>query len=155
MKDILPAYLVIIDGTEESRVAMRFAAQRAGHVGARVMLLHVMRPAEFMPLGGVQAALAAEAEAEGEALLAAHADEAEALVGTRPDVMLRCGDTAPVIVEFLTSEPGVRALVLATAAKGAPGPLVSHFTGELAGQLPCVTIIVPGGLSAEDITRLS
>lgn len=155
MSSAAPTYLVIIDGTEESRVALRFAAMRAGHVEARVMLLHVMRPPEFMPLGGVQAAIAAEAEADGEALLAAHADEAEALVGVRPEVRLRCGDAAPVIVEFLASEPGVRALVLATAAKGAPGPLISHFTGERVGQLPCVTIIVPGGLPAERLEMLT
>ena len=155
MSSAAPTYLVIIDGTEDSRVALRFAAMRAGQVQARVMLLHVMRPPEFMPLGGVQAAIAAEAEADGEALLAAHADEAEALVGVRPEVRLRCGDAATVIVEFLAGEPGVRALVLATAAKGAPGPLISHFTGERVGQLPCVTIIVPGGLPAERLEMLT
>jgi nucleotide-binding universal stress UspA family protein len=155
MSDAAPTYLVIIDGTEESRVALRFAAMRAGHVGGRVMLLHVMRPPEFMPLGGVQAAIAAEAETEGEALLASHADEAEALVGTRPEVRLRCGDPTGVITEFLASEPSVRALVLATAAKGAPGPLVTYFAGERAGQLPCVTIIVPGGLPPERLEMIT
>ncbi|WP_439491413.1 universal stress protein [Blastomonas fulva] len=155
MSTAAPIYLVIIDGTDESRVALRFAAMRARHVDARVMLLHVMRPPEFMPLGGVQAAIAAEAEADGEALLSAHADEAESLSGVRPDVRLLCGEAAPVIAEFLAGEPGVRALVLATAAKGAPGPLISHFTGEKVGELPCVTIIVPGGLSADRLEMLT
>ncbi|WP_188945824.1 universal stress protein, partial [Polymorphobacter multimanifer] len=80
-------YLVIIDGTEESRVALRFAAQRASHVDASVTLLHVMREPEFMPLGAVQEAIRAEAAEEGEALLAAYADEAEALAGTRPQTV--------------------------------------------------------------------
>jgi len=155
MSDAAPTYLVIIDGTDESRVALRFAAMRAGHVGGRVMLLHVMRPAEFMPLGGVQEAMAAEAEAEGEALLASHADEAEALVALRPEVRLRCGDAATVITEFLADEPSVRALVLATAASGAAGPLVAHFAGERAGQLACATIIVPGGLAPERLEMIT
>lgn len=148
-------YLVIIDGTEESRVALRFASLRAGHVGASLTLLHVMRPPEFMPLGAVQAAMRAEAEEEGEALLAAYADEAESLAGARPETRLLCGDPGPTIHAYIQGEPRVRALVLATAARGAPGPLITHFSGERIGQLPCVIITVPGGLSPERIIEIS
>ncbi len=148
-------YLVVIDGTEECRVALRFAAMRASRVGARVLLIHVIPPPEFMPLGAVQAAMAAEAGEVGEALLAACADEAETLSGHRPEIRLLSGQPAATIFEFVRAEPGVRALVLATAAKGAPGPLISYFTGEKVGQLPCTTIIVPGGLDSERLQSLS
>lgn len=150
-----PVYLVIIDGTEESRVALRFASLRAGHVGARVLLLHVFRPPEFMPLGDVEAAIRAEAEEKGEALLTANADEAEVLSGVRPETRLLCGDPAPTICDFIRDAPDVRALVLATAPKGNPGPLIGYFSGERAGQLPCITIIVPGGLSPERLEALT
>jgi len=150
-----PTYLVVIDGTEESRVALRFASLRAGHVGASPTLLHVIREPEFMPIGSVQAAIRAEAEEEGEALIAAYADEAEALAGIRPETRLLCGDPGPTIHSFIQQTPGIRALVLATAAKGAPGPLINYFSGERIGQLPCVIITVPGGLSNERIAEIS
>ncbi len=148
-------YLVIIDGTEESRVALRFAAQRASHVDASVTLLHVMREPEFMPLGAVQEAMRAEAAEEGEALLSAYADEAEALAGARPQTVLLCGEPGPTIHGYVQNEPRIRALVLATATKGAPGPLIAYFSGERIGQLPCVIITVPGGLDAERIIEIS
>ncbi|WP_416907521.1 MAG: universal stress protein [Polymorphobacter sp.] len=150
-----PTYLVVIDRSEESAVALRFAALRAGHVGARVLLLHVIRPPEFMPLGAVQDAIRAEAEEDGEALLASSADAAEALSGHRPETRLLCGEPGPAISEFIRAAPDVRALVLATAAKGNPGPLVNYFSGERVVQLPCVTILVPGGLQPERIQAIS
>lgn len=150
-----PTYLVVIDATDESRVALRFAALRAAHVGARVALIHVIRPPEFMQWGAVQEAMAAEAQAEAEAVLAGHADEAEVLAGARPSVMVLNGDAAPVILDHVRNDSTVRALVLGAAPKGAPGPLISFFTGERAGQLPCVVIIVPGGLEAERLESLT
>ena len=53
-----PTYLVVIDQSAESRIALRFAALRAGHVGARLALVHVVAPPEFMQWGGVQEAMA-------------------------------------------------------------------------------------------------
>jgi Universal stress protein family len=133
---------------------LRFAALRAGHVGARMALVNVVPPPEFMQWGGVQEAMAAEALAEAEALLAAMADEAEGLAGSRPAVLVLHGEAAPVIREHVRGDPTVRALVLGAAPKGAPGPLISFFT-EHAGQLPCVVIIVPGGLDTERLESLT
>jgi nucleotide-binding universal stress UspA family protein len=41
---ILPSriFLVVIDETEEMRVALQFAARRAAHTGGRVGLLYVL-----------------------------------------------------------------------------------------------------------------
>lgn len=152
--DTAPTYLVVIDRSAESRVALRFAALRASHVGARLALVHVVRPPEFMQWGGVQEAMAVEALAEAEALLAAVADEAEALTAARPATLVLLGDAAATIRDHVRSDPTVRALVLGAASKGAPGPLISFFT-ENAGQLPCVVIIVPGGLDPERLESLT
>jgi hypothetical protein len=54
--------------------------------------------------------------------------------------------------------PAMAALVLvllATAANGAPGPLVAHFTGQDAGTLPCPVMIVPGGIDLARLDALS
>ena len=153
--EIAPTYLVVIDQSAESRVALRFAALRAGHVGARLALVNVVEPPEFMQWGGVQEAMAAEAEAEAEALLAALADEAETLAGVRPVTIILKGDAAPAIFDHVRGDATVRALVLGAAPRGAPGPLISFFAGERAGQLPCVVIIVPGGLDADRLESLT
>jgi nucleotide-binding universal stress UspA family protein len=149
-----PTYLVVIDQSAESRIALRFAALRAGHVGARLALVHVVPRPEFMQWGGVQEAMAAEAQAEAEALLDMLAGEAEALAGARPATLVLNGEAAPAIRDHVRGDPTVRALVLGAAPKGAPGPLVSFFT-EHAGQLPCVIIIVPGGLDPERLESLT
>lgn len=150
-----PNYLVVIDQSDESRVALRFAALRAGHVGARVTLVHVIAPAEFMQWGAVQEAMAAEAQEEATALLDSLADEAEALAGTRPATLILEGEAAPALLDHVRGDSTVRALVLGAASRGAPGPLISFFTGERAGQLPCVVMIVPGGLERERLESLT
>ena len=150
-----PTYLVVIDQSDESRVALRFAALRAGHVGARVALVHVIAPPEFMQWGAVQEAMEAEARDEATALLASLADEAEALAGTRPATLILKGEATQVIFDHVRADPTVRALVLGAASRGAPGPLISFFTGEHAGQLPCIVIIVPGGLEPERLESLT
>ena len=150
-----PTYLVVIDRTEESRVALRFAALRAAHVGARVHLIHVIPPPEFMQWGGVQEAMAAEARAEAEALLETVADEAEALSGTRPGITVLNGEAAAMIFDHVRNDFSVRALVLGAASKGLPSPLIGYFTGERAGQLPCVVTIVPGGLEDDRLESLT
>jgi nucleotide-binding universal stress UspA family protein len=120
-----------------------------------VALVHVVAPPEFMQWGGVQEAMAAEAQTEAEALLAALADEAEQLAGVRPVTIILKGDAAPAIFDHVRADTTVRALVLGAAPRGAPGALVSYFAGERAGQLPCVVIIVPGGLDADRLESLT
>ena len=126
--DTAPSYLVVVDETAESRTALRFAALRAGHVGARTAMIHVIRPPEFMQWGAVQEAMAAEAQEAAETLLAAAADDAEALSGARPRAIVLKGEAAPMIFDHVRGDPTVRALVLGATAKGGPGPLVSYFT---------------------------
>jgi hypothetical protein len=46
-------------------------------------------------------------------------------------------------------------LVLGAAAQGAPGPLISHFTGVNAGTLPCPVMVIPGSLSDAQLDELS
>ena len=69
-------------------------------------------------------------------------------------ISVRTGDAQGVIREYLAEHPEVAALVLGTAKEGGPGPLVSHFSAH-AGALPCPLFLVPGGISDEDLDRLS
>ncbi len=149
------SFLVVVDDTPESRVAMRFAALRAAHVEGRVILLHTLPATEFMQWGGVQELIEAEAKAKADALLAGVADELFALSGQRPGMIVREGEATAAILETVAADPSIRALVLGAALGAAPGPLVSFFAGERAGALPCLVMIVPGGLDDARLAELS
>ena len=152
---VAPTFLVVVDETPESRVAMRFAALRAAHVGGRVTLLHAMPAPEFMAWGGVQDLIAAEATAKADALLAATADELFVLTGERPGMIVREGEPTAAVLEIVAADASIRALVLGAAPGGAPGPLVSFFAGERAGALSCLVIIVPGSLNDARLAELA
>lgn len=147
--------MVVIDETEEARVALRFATRRAKKTGGHVLILAVIPPAEFIQWGGVQAAMEEEALARAEGLLAQIANEMIEQDGVRPSIMVRQGKPVETVAEVLTGDDDVHALVLGAAAKGGPGPLVSYFTSEFVGQLRCPVMIIPGGLSDEALDRLS
>lgn len=155
MNDTAETFLVVVDDTEECAKAIRFAALRAQHTGASVMLLHVLKPTAFLQWGGVQKDMDAEAEEVARTLLAAKADMVEALTGLRPALKLVSGRSTEAVLDVVTTDRSIRALVLAAAAKGRPGPLVDFFSGERAGSLPCMVMIVPGGISDSDLDRLT
>jgi nucleotide-binding universal stress UspA family protein len=146
-------YLVVIDDSPESRIAMRFAVLRAARVDAEVTLASVVDVAGFLQFGAVQSAMAAQARAEAEALLGELAGEAAAAGGRRPSSLVLEGDPAAAVLAHIRDNPGVRALVLGTPARG--GPVVGYFTGERAGSLPCILMLVPGGLDPDRLASLA
>ncbi|WP_353198216.1 universal stress protein [Sandarakinorhabdus sp.] len=148
-------YLVVIEDSPESGVAMRFAVQRAAHVDAAVALVSVVAPTEFLHFGSLQSAMAAEARADAEKLLDRLATEAETLAGVRPATRVLDGEPAKAILAHVKNNPGIRALVLGTATRGSPSALVSFFAGETAGSLPCILMLVPGGLEPARIADLA
>ena len=153
--DSVRTYLVVVDATPESRVALRYAALRARSVRGHVILLHVMPPTEFIQWGGVQAAIEAEAAEQEQALLGAIADEVVVWTGKRPGIIVSKGDAVAAVLAAVAADASIHALVLGAAPKGAPGPLVSYFAGERAGTLTCLVMIVPGGLDEARLAALT
>jgi nucleotide-binding universal stress UspA family protein len=152
---MMPAYLVVIDESEEARSALRFAARRAARTGGTVEIVALIPPADFVQWGAVQAAMEEEARlrAEAKVLQASGAIIEEA--GIRPSITVKQGDPIKEVTNILKEREDIAALVLGAAAEGGPGPLVDHFAGSVAGSLPCPLIVVPGGLSDEALDRLA
>ncbi len=148
-------YLVIMDETEESMVAMRFAARRAAKTDGAVHLLALVPPQPFVAFGGVQATIDEEARNRAEVMVTSAAASVMSEVGQMPVIAVRSGDDSKVVRAYLDEHPEVAALVLGAARDGEPGPLIAHFTGVGVGALPCPLFIVPGSLSEADIDRLS
>ena len=102
---------------------------------------------------------AAAAAARGEVPVGAVVTDAAGTLfedmGQRPMITVRMGDATKEIRNYMASCPDLAMLVLGAAATGAPGPLITHFAGADAGALPGPVTIVPGGLSDEEIDRMS
>lgn len=149
------SYLVVIDETSEARVALRYAARRAARTGGQVELLVVIPRAEFVQWGGVQAAMEEEGRLRAEAMALDASGAIAEEAGVKPVVLVRQGDPVKAIADLLKERDDFAALVLGAASEGGPGPLVSHFSGAVAGTLPCPLVIVPGRLADETLDRLS
>jgi nucleotide-binding universal stress UspA family protein len=149
------SFLVVVDATPECRKALRYAGLRAQRTGARVRLLHVLERPQFQQWGGVQEAIEAEQEDEARAALAETARAMEEQVGLTPELRLRRGNIADEVLAEIEADRSIRALVLGAAAKGRPGPLVAFFSGERAGSLPCIVMIIPGAIADADLDRLT
>ena len=148
-------YLVVIDDSEEARIALRFAARRAAKTGGAIEILATLPRQEFAPFGGVQATMEEEARLRAEALVASAAGEIVEEAGIRPRITVREGEPVAVVRQMLMERDDIAALVLGAAADGPPGPLITHFAGTDAGRLSCPVMIVPGSLSSDAIDRLS
>ena len=147
-------YLVIIDETEEAHVALRFAARRAAKTGGALHILALVPRQAFNAFGAVQATIEEEARDRAEVLATSAAGEIFSESGKMPQISVQMGEGKAVILDYLADHPEVAALVLGAAGEGNPGPLVSHFSAT-AGSLPCPLFIVPGGMTEDEIDRLS
>ncbi|MFO1259961.1 MAG: universal stress protein [Sphingomonadaceae bacterium] len=148
-------YLVVMDESAEAEKAIHFAARRAAKTGGNVHIVAVTPPADFVQWGGVQATMDEEARQRAEQMVMGLAGTLMQESGIRPIITVRSGEPIPIIRSILKEEADIAALVLAAAANGTPGPLVAHFTGAEVGKMPCPIMIVPGGLSREEMERLS
>jgi nucleotide-binding universal stress UspA family protein len=148
-------FVAVVDDTPECRLAVRFAAGRAAHsLGGKIMLLHVIRPPEFVQWGGINTMMEAEAREAAEALLAELAADIHHQTGLTPECRIETGKTADVVLALLRADAEVFGLVLGASAQGDPGPLVDFFIHKAAGQLPCPLVIVPGGMSEAAVDAL-
>ena len=149
-------FLVVVDETEEMKVALRFACLRARRTGGRVALLYVIEPAEFQHWMAVGDLMREEARSEGEQLLQRLAAQVNELVGTIPVLYVREGKVRDELFKLLDEEPRISILVLGanTGSRG-PGPLVSALTGKMIGKLRIPITVVPGNLHDDEIDHVS
>ena len=149
------AYLVIIAEAPETRVAFRFAASRALKTNRQVEVLAIQEPQDFVQWGGVQAAIEEEERLRAEAMIASQVGEIVESIGIKPVITIKQGNPIKVISEVISGREDIVALVLGAAPGEEPGPIVRHFTGAGAGDLPCPVLIVPGSLTDEQVENLS
>ncbi len=149
-------FLVVIDETEEMRVALQFAARRAAHTGGRVALLHVIEPSDLKEWMAVETLVREERREEAERLVEKLSAEVKDISGTMPVIHIREGRRSDELLALIDEEPSISILVLAagTGAEG-PGPLVTTLVGKMSGRMRVPITIVPGSLTDEQIAALA
>ncbi|MGF1630528.1 MAG: universal stress protein [Kiloniellaceae bacterium] len=149
-------FLVVVDETEEMRVALRFAALRARSTGGKVAMLYVVEPSEFQHWMSVGDLMREEARTEAEQVLQRLAAEVNDLAGSLPVLYVREGDRRDELLALLDEEPNISILVLgASTGKRGPGPLVSALTSKFLGRLHIPVTIVPDSMTAEEIDAVT
>jgi hypothetical protein len=136
-------------------VALRFAARRGAKTHGAVEVLALVPPQDFVQWGGVQAAIEEEQKLRIEGVVSSSVGEIFDEAGIKPAIVLRQGEPVKTVREYLVDRDDIAALVLGAAPAGDPGPLVAHFTGKDSGKLPCPVMIIPGGLSDDQLEALS
>mgnify|MGYP003577424881 FL=1 len=154
-EELKRTYLVVIDDSPEARVALRFAARRATKTDGKVEVLAVVEPQDFVQWGKVQAAIEEEQKLRIEGVVSGAIGEIVDESGVKPSIVIRTGEPVKVVREYIGEREEVAALVLGAAPSGSPGALVSNFTGNDAGKLPCPVMIIPGSLDDERLEQLS
>ncbi len=152
-------FLVIADGSEESRTAAYFAARRARSTGASVAVLAVAQTkAGFEHWLGVGETMRAEAMETAETNLESLAEDIEGVTEARPEVILKEGDLLTELRALVERDDEIAILVLGAATDGGdPGPLVGALArgkGLFEGRHIPVTV-VPSGLSKEQLKALA
>ena len=149
-------FLVVIDESEESTVALRYACRRARRTGGRVALLYVIDADDDLQWMGVKELMLEEKRAEAEALLTKVAGEVEPIAGSLPIVYIREGRRRDALLELIDEDPSISILVLAASTSpDGPGPLISYLAGKHAHRLKVPVTIVPGSLTDAQIAALS
>jgi nucleotide-binding universal stress UspA family protein len=148
-------YLVVVDDSDEARVALRFAARRAAKTSGRIEVLGIVEPQEFVQWGGVQSAIEEEQRLRIEGVVSSAIGEILDESGVEAQIVVRQGEAVKTVREFIGTREDVAALVLGAAASGDPGPLVGNFAGADAGRLPCPLMIIPGSLAEDRLEQLS
>lgn len=149
-------FLVVVDDSDEMKVALRFACQRARRSNGSVALLYVLEPAEFEHWMAVKQLMEEERREEAEQVLHKWSGMVNELTGTVPQLYIREGKRADALLKVLNEESHIAALVLGASTKSeGPGPLVSHIVGKMSGRLKVPIIVVPGGLSENEVDTLT
>ncbi len=151
-----PKFMVVVDDTPECARAIHFAARRASRTGASMVLLAAVDPPDNFEWIGVGEAMVAEAEEEVQKLLDEAAKEARSAAGLDPEQVIVVGDKAESIAKLIAEDEDISFLVLAAGTgKEGPGPLVTTIAGKAASTFPIPIVIVPGGLTDEEIDALA
>jgi nucleotide-binding universal stress UspA family protein len=150
--------MVIVDETAEVEGALFYAAGRANHTNAQIMLLYIIEP-DNQFWEGVRQVQLEEQTNKAKALFRLFRRKLanEGYEHVPVEEVIREGKKVEEIVRQIDEDEDIAILVLGASKEAAgPGPLVTSLAaGAGAGKFPIPITIVPGELALEDIKALA
>jgi nucleotide-binding universal stress UspA family protein len=149
-------YLVCVDGSDASRIALHFACKKAFKSGGGVEVLHVIPPADMQNLFGVMSKVREEQRQEAEILVKSFSESAFQYAGITPGVQIREGRPGEEIINAALADHNVNMLVIGASTKsGERGKLIGWLAEKLGDRLLVPFMIVPGNLTDLQMDELS
>ncbi len=142
-------FLVVVDATEESFVAVNCAAKFANAEYGYVALLNVMEETCVQNWKNIEDKIRSEMRSQAEKMIWTAAGDVIESTGDIPMVFVEEGDKSEIILKTIKDNKNIVALVLASSAGSSnPGPLVTYFSGKGLSSLTVPLMIVPGSLES-------
>jgi nucleotide-binding universal stress UspA family protein len=151
-----PKCLVIVDDTAEWDRAVYYASRWAIRVGGGVVMLRVIEiEDQNQQWLGVADIMRAEAEENANAALDRAAGRANGIAAITPERVIREGDATGQILDVIDKDVDIAMLVLAAnPGPEGPGPIITTMA-KTVGSFPIPVVVVPGGLTDQEIDGLS
>lgn len=149
-------YLVCVDKTDVSRIALRFACIKAKRRNILIDMLHVIPPSDIQTLGAVANKIEKEQREEAEALLQELAKEAIEIAGVRPSLWIRSGKPADEIIAQTLDDYDANMLVLGiTPGSKSGNRVINSLTSQAGEKLLIPLMLVPGNLTDKQMEALA
>lgn len=145
-------FLVLLEDSQESVVALRFAAQRAVKAGATVTVLAVIGAGDIAFGIGVADLMRAEARERIETHFEVYAKWMRDRVQVASELVIREGDPAAELLDFVAGDAEVAIVVLGIGNEA--GPVAKRLMRDV-NALPCALTFVPSALSPERLDAIS
>ena len=149
-------FLVVVDGTPEMQIALRYACRRAKDTHGRVALLHVIETGEVQQWAAVEDMIRAERREEAEQMMHKLARSVQAETGGMAVLHVREGSPRDELLKLIGSEENFSILVLAAVlARTVGGNAVTigviGLIGVVREGVVDVRYAIPVGVSVEEV----
>ena len=149
-------YLVVVDGTTESDLALRYAARMAHNHRGHIALLQITDLEEFSDWGGVEAMVKKELREKAEQQIWDACRKVHELTGQVSGLYIAEGEAKTALIETINQDPSLVQLIIAggVGSKG-PGPIVSYLMSKGLGDLRVPAVIIPGNFDSARIDAIT
>lgn len=135
-------YLLVADDSPEFEAALRRVAFLAKQNKGHAAILYVIEDETYMHWRFIERRIQTDKRVEAEKRLWEVAQRLYEMSGLIPAIYIKEGKTRQQIVDILSTDRTIRALVLGAAASSS-NPLISYFTGKGLADLRVPLVIVP------------
>lgn len=149
-------FVVCVDESDVSKMALRFACIKAKKRGFRVEILHVIPPADLQALNMVADKMYEEQLEAAEKMTKGLANEMTNSLGVTPDICIRNGNVGEEILEELRADQEANMLVFGVSPnRSSSAKLISWVASQMGEELMIPVMLVPGNMTDQQMQEVS